>query len=489
MIRTLLTARKALTLRNDAPNLFDIDSISLLIGKNGSGKTLTLQEVVHAFGPHRARTQVDPCKVLLDTGRPATPDQLRKWGVVYYTPAQNRPKLRSTPNFINASKRPVENLHDLDRYADILNVFELRIELTATLRAEYRKIARLLAEALLKTSRFRTLAARERFDFEELDQRKRVLDNVPEFEASQSEYDQAEVRYSEYFQTLTEVLLKSLHESASPHGVFACAAVVTHLIEKRQATSNLVIALLKEHLGTPLLPSLQPPAQLPEQLRLVKVTEQLLKREYFTPAPDDSSTVGIYTRPLMDQAARALLERLEIFKLCRLGYPEISSGQWAIMQQTIALYESLKKLRSRGKRKLLVLIDEGDAFLHLEWQRQYVYHLNLFLSRCKTELDIDCLQLLLATHSPLLATDIPRDFVATFDNEKAQPSFGAPMQLLLNRSFGARSIGEFAIGQINQTLLNATDGQLTERDHYIRSVIEDPVITREIDYLLSRRGA
>ncbi|MEH6350692.1 hypothetical protein [Pseudomonas sp. 3JA] len=486
MIRTILTGRKTLNLRSSALNLFDIDSISLLIGKNGSGKTRTLQEIAEAFGTRRNQSLDEPCKIILSTERLATPEQLNDWGILYYTPAQNRPSIRSTKNFINASKRPVENLNNLDRYSNILAAFGLDVELTATLRAEYRKIARLLAEALLKNRQFRTAAILDAFNFAELEERKRIFDNVSEFEASQSEYNLADSRYTEQFQTLVELLLRKLHQSARAHQVFACLAVVTQLLEKRQASIVLVISFLKTYLDFEFLPSPQDDPRLPELHRLAKMTEYLLRHEHFEPAPGSSSNVLIYTRPLITQEQRVRLERLEAFKLCRLGYPHISSGQWAIMQQIIALYESLKELRTRGFRKLLVMIDEGDAFLHLEWQRQYVYQINDFLSQCKEELQIDCLQLILASHSPLLATDVPREFVATFDSDEPQPSFGAPMQLVLNRSFGARSMGAFAIREINKTLHNAAQGQMTERDSYVRSIIEDPIISREIDYLLNK---
>ncbi|AWT10038.1 hypothetical protein DM292_07380 [Stutzerimonas frequens] len=488
MIKTILTLRKTLTLRSSAPNLFDIDSISLLIGKNGSGKTRTLLEIAQAFGTRRDPSLDEPCKIILDTERLATPEQLSTWGVLYYTPAQNRPSLRSTKNFLNASKRPVENLNNLDRYSNILQAFGLNVELTATLRAEYRKLARLLAEALLKNRQFRTPAARDNFNFTELDECKQKLDSVSEFEASQSEYDQAEASFKECFQALTEIVLRQLHESAKDHKVFACVAVVTHLMERRQAGINLVISLLKRYLDMELLPQLKEDPRLPDLYRLIQATEFLLRREPFKPKPGSGINVAIYTRTLATPEERSRLEKNEAFKLCRLGYPHISSGQWAIMQQIIALYESLRELQARGLSKLLVLIDEGDAFLHLEWQRQYLYQLNVFLSQCKTELGINCLQLILASHSPLLATDVPRDFVVTFDSDKQQPSFGAPIQLILNRSFGARTMGEFAILEINKTLHNAAEGQLTDRDHYVRSIIEDPVITREIDYLLGRRA-
>lgn len=489
MINTIISSRKTLTLRNNSTNLFDIDSISLLIGRNGTGKTKTLQEIARVFSPGRRQLSLDePCKLILDSDRLATPEQLSEWGVVYYTPAQLRPDLRSTPNCINASKRPVENYNNLDRYSNILEAFGLSIELTATLRAEYKKTARLLAEALAKNRKFRTADAVNAFDFDNLDTRKRAFEGLSEFEASQSEYDKAEGHYTDALQALTELIQHKILESAEDVRVFACIAVVTQYVEKRKINISLVIGMIARFLELRFLPSLHMDAKEAEMRQLAEFTYHHIYQLGFEKTPGGSNHVQLYSRILSSPEDRENLELLPLAKICRLDYPSISSGQWAIMQQTIAIYESLKTLAERGKRKLLVLLDEGDAFLHLEWQRQYVFQINTFLSQCKRELGIECLQLILATHSPFLATDIPREFVETFDSDIPPPSFGAPMQLILNRSFGARSMGEFAIREINKTLDHASQGLVTERDRYIKGIIEDPVITREIDYLLNKAG-
>ncbi|MDU8362440.1 hypothetical protein [Pseudomonas syringae group sp. J309-1] len=487
MIRNIQATRKALTLRNDAINLFSIDSISLLIGENGSGKTSMLQEIAHAFVPHRrSHSLEEPCKIILESERPATIEQLSMWGVVYYTPAQNRPNLRSAKNFINASNRPVKNLSNLDRYSGILEGFGLNIELTATLKAEHRKIARLLAEALVKNRQFRTSSIIESFDFEALDERKQKLDKLSEFESSQSEFDLAEARYSEAFQNLSNLLQFKLRDSASNRRVFACMAVVTHFTERRRVNISLIIGMMTRFLELDFLPLLREDPRESEMREIAEFTDVYMGDMHFQ-ALQSSKNVEIYSRILTSSNERADLEMLPVFKICRLGYPHISSGQWAIMQQVIALYESLKVLRQRGLLSLLVLVDEGDAFLHLEWQRLYLYQLDAFLNQCKIELGVECLQLVLASHSPLLATDVPRDFVTRFDSESTHPTFGAPMQLILNRSFGSRSMGEFAMQEINKTLHNAAQGYQTERDRYVYSIIEDPIITREIDYLLGQR--
>lgn len=52
MIRTLSVDGKKLELRDepdDNSNIFDVDSISLLIGENGTGKTYFLNQVINEF--------------------------------------------------------------------------------------------------------------------------------------------------------------------------------------------------------------------------------------------------------------------------------------------------------------------------------------------------------------------------------------------------------------------------------------------------------
>ncbi|MNJ70339.1 hypothetical protein D3C77_667890 [compost metagenome] len=69
-----------------------------------------------------------------------------------------------------------------------------------------------------------------------------------------------------------------------------------------------------------------------------------------------------------------------------------------------------------------------------------------------------------------------------FNNEALlpPPSFAAPLYAILNLAFDASTIGEFATRRINATIKNLKAGRLTERDQYLISIVDDPIIKREL---------
>lgn len=131
--------------------------------------------------------------------------------------------------------------------------------------------------------------------------------------------------------------------------------------------------------------------------------------------------------------------------LVRIGFESMSSGQAAIMHQMISISHSIQQLKSLGKQDILVFIDEGDLLLHLNWQREYISLLDKRLSNFKKgKGGLNSLQVIIASHSPLLASDILRDSITRLDDGTKLPSFGAPIQQIVNYSFGTPSIGLIA---------------------------------------------
>ena len=150
--------------------------------------------------------------------------------------------------------------------------------------------------------------------------------------------------------------------------------------------------------------------------------------------------------------------------------------------------KAIKQLREKGIGKILLMIDEGDAYLHLEWQRNYIFKLNDFLSEVKSINNISILQVILATHSPLLATDIPRKFICPMDKPEATSGFASPIHLLLNESFGTKTIGEFASKKINITVKNIKENKITKKDHFVIKSIDNEILGREIMKLIPLHG-
>jgi hypothetical protein len=173
----------------------------------------------------------------------------------------------------------------------------------------------------------------------------------------------------------------------------------------------------------------------------------------------------------------------------KIGWMNVSSGLWALATQCEQLSKAIAALsRKRDLRSILVLIDEGDAFLHVEWQRKYIQTINRFLASCKEKHHIGCLQVIIATHSPLLATDVPSHYVNRIHERQMvepKPSFAAPLQTLLNTSFGARTMGAHALACIRNTIDNIRKGEITATDRYVMRIVDDTVIRRELERLVA----
>ncbi|WP_431607510.1 AAA family ATPase [Pantoea dispersa] len=167
-------------------------------------------------------------------------------------------------------------------------------------------------------------------------------------------------------------------------------------------------------------------------------------------------------------------------KYFRVRSSSMSSGELAVINQFTSIARKLQILVKKGCRKLLLLIDEGDAFLHLEWQRNYVLQLNKTLKEFKGTNDIEIIQLIIASHSPLLATDIPKEYVFSLDKEQHPNfTFASPMHMLFIDSFGTETIGEFATQKINEAYLNFSEKKQTKRDYNIIKSIDSDVLRRE----------
>ncbi|WP_154660072.1 AAA family ATPase [Pseudomonas parafulva] len=177
------------------------------------------------------------------------------------------------------------------------------------------------------------------------------------------------------------------------------------------------------------------------------------------------------------------LKTWRVEHLLEVGFQNMSSGQLAILAQLSLISDAIKTFSERDVKKVLLLVDEGDAFLHLEWQRMYIGHLNRMLARLKREHAMESIQLILATHSPLLATDVPKEFICRMEgkgDEIAPSAFAAPLHELLSQSFGAKTVGDFASKKINEVVINSKQGRVSAIDEFVISSIDNPIIKAEV---------
>lgn len=143
-------------------------------------------------------------------------------------------------------------------------------------------------------------------------------------------------------------------------------------------------------------------------------------------------------------------------------YPSLSSGQRAILFIFARINDAIQKINQKNPdENILILLDEADLKLHLEWQRKFVFDLVEFLNSYPN----NKFYVLYATHSPMILSDITNDRVVFLKKRDDNPSFSEDKQDFTKSTFGANIydiysdsffvnnfMGEFAQNKINEVI-------------------------------------
>jgi predicted ATPase len=140
--------------------------------------------------------------------------------------------------------------------------------------------------------------------------------------------------------------------------------------------------------------------------------------------------------------------------------PPISSGQKAKEIINARINDAIQKINKKNQNEnILILLDEADLKLHLEWQRKFLYDLIEFLNSYSN----NKFYVLYATHSPMILSDITNDRVVFLKkkNDKysedkqdfSKSTFGANIYDIYADSFFVKKfMGEFAQNKINEVI-------------------------------------
>lgn len=145
----------------------------------------------------------------------------------------------------------------------------------------------------------------------------------------------------------------------------------------------------------------------------------------------------------------------------------LSSGQYSMLSQFARIYTEPRLKNHLGPK--ILLIDEGELYLHPEWQRTYINNLLKFISSLENNKNW---QIILTSHSPFILSDLASDNLILLKNEgnkivsKASEikTFGANIHELFTNSF---FLPDGLMGQYSQSI--------------IREIIEDLASYNEID--------
>jgi hypothetical protein len=176
-------------------------------------------------------------------------------------------------------------------------------------------------------------------------------------------------------------------------------------------------------------------------------------------------------------------------------YP-FSSGEEAYLDLFATLYQGVTLDTNQEKKKLLILLDEPDRYMHPEWCRLFLWEFKRFLEGLPGGY-IDY-QVVFTTHSPFLISDLPNSHVITLkkqtqsgkcmvihDSLQVQTFASNIHALLADKFFLDSTMGELAIQSINKAIKQLNDNRPLKEKAKLRiiSLIEqigEPIIRTQL---------
>lgn len=171
----------------------------------------------------------------------------------------------------------------------------------------------------------------------------------------------------------------------------------------------------------------------------------------------------------------------------------ISTGQQSFLSFMSRFYHEKHYAIGRKdlKSKLFIMIDEGDAGFHPDWQKLFFDHSLTFLSKLFKGTD---LQLVYTSNSPYIVSDLTKNHITFIENNENGvqildkennhlETFGQNIHTLLSDSFFLQGglIGEFAKKKINEAIetIKTADKKKYNTGKLIQQIGE-PVIRRKL---------
>jgi hypothetical protein len=162
-------------------------------------------------------------------------------------------------------------------------------------------------------------------------------------------------------------------------------------------------------------------------------------------------------------------------------------------------YNQLHKQEVKPLTFIYLLIDEGEAGFHPQWQSQYLFNLTNFVRYLFVEYKV---QIILTSHSPFIVSDLPKENLIFLEKENSyckvvsfneEQTFGANIHSLLSNQFFMQDgvIGKFAKTKLQEELKPLLDKNQKNVDESrlrkIIALIGEPVLQSKLNEILNSK--
>ncbi|WP_252090852.1 AAA family ATPase [Pseudomonas sp. MWU13-3659] len=276
-------------------------------------------------------------------------------------------------------------------------------------------------------------------------------------------------------------------------------AVIKPIIAAHPADANgvdaLISALTKHYFSSDRSAHWNKQFLMSDLLGTLEILHNLFLDWHFAPDNSASKTRHNFTLSYIPEATeiyRYFGCILQSVRYSAVSWKGISSGQKAYMNMFGTIWNCLQRGQhaQRGSTTL-VCVDEGDLYLHPQWQVEFVEKLITTLPT----LSGGTVQIIVTTHSPILISDLPHQCVETLSAGQMPArlkTFGANIHEIYRSAFGltGQRTGNLSAKYVRTILEILDKPMLTESDKLeltrARSIIDDTLILHHVDQTLGQ---
>lgn len=181
------------------------------------------------------------------------------------------------------------------------------------------------------------------------------------------------------------------------------------------------------------------------------------------------------------------------WRMLRIIPNPMSSGEVALINIFSSIY---KVMTEQTEGSILLIVDEIDAYLHPKWQQSILTHIVKWINESE-KFNNKKVQIVLASHSPIILSDIPNDRVIYLKSlckvtKRETLTFGANINQLFYDSFFMEegSIGAFSKYKIQKAVdytKNTAKDISKEEVEYIIENIGEPFVKRKLQRDLNHK--
>ena len=153
------------------------------------------------------------------------------------------------------------------------------------------------------------------------------------------------------------------------------------------------------------------------------------------------------------------------------------------------------------KKNINIFFDEVESTFHPDWQRNFINLLIQLVIKSNLLDNKQKLNLVFATHSPFILSDLPKESIIFLEKgkqvypfEDGKQTFGANIHTLLSHGFFMKDglMGEFAKSKIDDVIKYLNNDKkstiTTDKDaQNIIDIIGEPIIKRELQRMLKNK--